>query len=90
VQPLTGHQVKPVDVDSPTTKAGKRQASRRVVENDLDSICSRLSKEFGRTTGGRLLLTGRSAFLGCLGNYFVQTSSTSRRKRSRGPGVGRP
>jgi UDP-glucuronate decarboxylase len=44
------------------------QSSDEVVAQDLDSICSRLSEEFGRMAGSELLITGGAGFLGY---YFV-------------------
>jgi UDP-glucuronate decarboxylase len=44
------------------------QSSDEVVAKDIDSICRRLSGEFGRMAGASLLITGGAGFLGY---YFV-------------------
>jgi nucleoside-diphosphate-sugar epimerase len=46
------------------------QGSEEVVSRDIDSICHRLSEEFGRIAGASLLITGGAGFLGY---YFVHT-----------------
>ena len=44
------------------------QSAEEVVAEDVDSICRRLSTEFGEMAGSNLLITGGAGFLGY---YFV-------------------
>lgn len=43
---------------------------RQLLDEDLDAICTDLSAEFGKMSGGRLLITGGGGFLGY---YLVQS-----------------
>jgi dTDP-glucose 4,6-dehydratase/UDP-glucuronate decarboxylase len=52
-----------------------------VLEQDLSAICDDLSEEFGRMSGGRLLITGGGGFLGY---YLVQSALHWNKTRARG------
>jgi len=44
---------------------------RRLLDEDLESVCADLAREFGEMSGGRLLVTGGGGFLGY---YLVQAA----------------
>jgi UDP-glucuronate decarboxylase len=53
----------------------------QVLEEDLGSICDDLAEEFGRMSGGRLLITGGGGFLGY---YLVQGALHWNKARAKG------
>ena len=57
---------------------------QQLLDEDLDSVCQDLSEEFGRMSGGRLLITGGGGFLGY---YLVQSALHWNRSRSKGAKV---
>ncbi len=52
-----------------------------LLDEDLDSVCQDLAEEFGRMSGGRLLITGGGGFLGY---YLVQSALHWNRSHSTG------
>ena len=54
---------------------------QQLLDEDLDAICQDLADEFGRLSGGRLLITGGGGFLGY---YLVQSALHWNRARSTG------
>lgn len=55
-----------------------------LLHDDLETLCSNLSEEFGRMGGGRLLITGGGGFLGY---YLVQSVLHWNKSRSAGSRV---
>lgn len=56
----------------------------QVLEEDLGSVCDDLAAEFGRMSGGRLLITGGGGFLGY---YLVQAALHWNKTRARGANI---
>ncbi len=57
---------------------------RQLLDEDLDTVCTDLSEEFGAMSGGRLLVTGGGGFLGY---YLVQAALHWNRTRAAGANI---